>query len=73
MSINVKGVMACQRAQLRHIDTGGSIVNIASVAGKMGLEKGLAYVCSKHAVLGLTRVGAIDAGHRNVRVNAIAP
>lgn len=73
MSINVRGVMACQRAQLRHIENGGSIVNAASVAGKMGMPHVLAYTASKHAVIGLTRVAAVESGYRKVRVNAIAP
>lgn len=73
MNINVKGVMACQRAQLRHIEDGGSIVNAASVSGKMGIPHTLAYAASKHAVIGLTRVAAAENGHRRVRVNAIAP
>lgn len=73
MAINVRGVMACQRAQLRHIEDGGSIVNAASVSGKMGLPNVLSYAASKHAVIGLTRVAAAENGHRNVRVNAIAP
>lgn len=73
MAINVKGLMACQRAQLQHIESGGSIVNAASVSGKMGIRKALAYAASKHAVIGLTRVAAAENGHRNVRVNAIAP
>lgn len=73
MAINVKGLMACQRAQLRHIEDGGSIVNTASVSGKMGIPKALSYAASKHAVIGLTRVAAAENGHRNVRVNAIAP
>lgn len=73
MSINVRGLMACQRAQLRHIEYGGSIVNTASVSGKMGMPHTLAYATSKHAVIGLTRVAAAENGHRNVRVNAIAP
>ncbi|KIW98746.1 uncharacterized protein Z519_00409 [Cladophialophora bantiana CBS 173.52] len=73
MATNVKGIMACQRAQLRHVEDGGSIVNTASVAGKMGMPNMLAYSASKHAVIGMTRVAAIENGHRNVRVNAIAP
>lgn len=73
MKINVKGVMACQRAQLLHIEDGGSIVNAASVSGKMGIPQALAYAASKHAVIGLTRVAAVENGHRRVRVNAIAP
>ncbi|KAK4944565.1 hypothetical protein LTR10_015999 [Elasticomyces elasticus] len=59
MAINVRGVMACQRA--------------ASVSGKMGIPNALSYAASKHAVIGLTRVAAAENGHRGVRVNAIAP
>lgn len=73
MAINVKGLMASQRAQLQHIEDGGSIVNTASVSGKMGIPKALSYAASKHAVIGLTRVAAAENGYRNVRVNAIAP
>lgn len=73
MTINVRGLMACQRAQLRHIEDGGSIINAASVSGKMGIPKALSYAASKHAVIGLTRVAAAENGYRNVRVNAIAP
>lgn len=73
MRINVKGVMTCQRAQLRHIEDGGAIVNAASVSGKMGIPHTLAYAASKHAVIGLTRVAAAENGYRRVRVNAIAP
>ena len=73
MAINVRGLMACQRAQLRYIEDGGSIVNAASVSGKRGMPRVLAYAASKHAVIGLTRVAAAENGHRNVRVNAIAP
>ncbi|KIX98605.1 uncharacterized protein Z520_05906 [Fonsecaea multimorphosa CBS 102226] len=73
MAINVRGVMACQRAQLNNIEDGGSIVNAASVAGKIGIPHLLAYGASKHAVIGLTRTAATENGHRNVRVNAVAP
>lgn len=73
IAVNVRGLMACQRAQLRHIEDGGSIVNAASVSGKMGMPKALSYAASKHAVIGMTRVAAAENGHRNVRVNAVAP
>lgn len=73
MAINVRGVMACQRAQLRNIEDGGSIVNAASVAGKMGIPNLMSYGTSKHAVIGMTRIAATENGHRNVRINAIAP
>jgi NAD(P)-dependent dehydrogenase (short-subunit alcohol dehydrogenase family) len=39
----------------------------------MGMPHVLAYATSKHAVIGLTRVAAVENGHRNVRVIAIAP
>ena len=73
MRVNVKGVMACQRAQLRHVEDGGCIVNAASVAGKIGIPNAISYGASKHAVIGSTRVAAAENGHRAVRVNAIAP
>ena len=73
MRINVRGVMVCQRAQLRHIEAGGAIVNVASVAGKMGQPKSLSYTASKHAVVGMTRVAASEISTHGVRVNAVAP
>ena len=73
MRINVRGIMACQRAELRQIEDGGSIVNAASVAGIMGQPNAISYTASKHAVIGLTRVAAVESGYRNVRINAIAP
>ncbi|KAK5674813.1 hypothetical protein LTS10_012550 [Elasticomyces elasticus] len=65
MRINVKGIMVCQRAELRLIEEGGAIVNVASVAGKMGQPRSLSYTASKHAVIGLTRVAASENGSRN--------
>lgn len=52
---------------------GGAIVNTASLAGRMGMAQGSAYVASKHAVLGMSKCAAIEFGKYNIRVNAILP
>lgn len=73
MGINVTGVMYCMRAQLRVISPGGSIVNASSFAGLMGSPNYPAYTASKHAVIGLSKCAAREAGGRDVRVNSICP
>lgn len=73
MAVNARGLMACQRAELRVLEDGGSIVNIASISAKVGFPKAIAYAASKSAVLALTRVAAAEAGERKIRVNAVAP
>jgi NAD(P)-dependent dehydrogenase (short-subunit alcohol dehydrogenase family) len=52
---------------------GGSIVNIASVAGLSGVADRAAYNASKHGLIGLTRTLAVEWGGRGVRVNAVCP
>jgi 2-keto-3-deoxy-L-fuconate dehydrogenase len=52
---------------------GGAIVNIASVAGLVGLPNRAAYCASKGAVIALTRALAIDHVRQGVRVNAVCP
>jgi NAD(P)-dependent dehydrogenase (short-subunit alcohol dehydrogenase family) len=52
---------------------GGAIVNTSSINGLKGSRGQVAYVASKHAVNGMTQVTAKEWGHRNIRVNAIAP
>jgi NAD(P)-dependent dehydrogenase (short-subunit alcohol dehydrogenase family) len=77
MAVNVKGVQLCARAALRHFapasGESAAIVNIASVAGLVGIGWASAYCASKGAVVALTRQMAIDLGPRRVRVNAICP
>jgi NAD(P)-dependent dehydrogenase (short-subunit alcohol dehydrogenase family) len=52
---------------------GGSIVNVASVAGLLGVADRAAYNASKHGLIGLTRTLAAEWGGRGVRCNAVCP
>ena len=65
--------MRSMRAELKVLSQGGSIVNMASICGIVGLPGVGAYCASKHGVIGLTRVAVKEVGDRNIRVNAVAP
>lgn len=52
---------------------GGRIINIASQAAKSGFPHAAAYVSSKHGLVGLTRVAAIELGQHGITVNAVCP
>ena len=55
------------------IAAGGSIVNVSSLDGMVGSFHSMAYSASKAALINLTKSLANNFGHRNIRVNAIAP
>ncbi len=52
---------------------GGSIINISSIDGLIGMTGGAAYCASKFAVRGMTKVAAMELGPDNIRVNSIHP
>jgi NAD(P)-dependent dehydrogenase (short-subunit alcohol dehydrogenase family) len=75
MSVNVKGVFLGLRYVLPVMiaQQRGSVVNTASVAGLMASPGMPAYVASKHAVIGITKVSAAEVAKYGVRVNAVCP
>lgn len=74
LDINVRAMfLACGRYVDLHRDTGGAIVNIASMGGIMALPAAAAYITAKTAVVGLTRSVAVDAAPFGIRCNAVSP
>jgi 3alpha(or 20beta)-hydroxysteroid dehydrogenase len=73
LAINVRGVFLGIKHVLPLMPKGGSIVNSASTAALRASTGQVAYIASKHAVLGITRTAALEAAAREVRVNAICP
>ena len=72
-AVNVKGTFLCSRAAVRHMPSGGSVVNVASETAFTGSQGFAHYVASKGAVVSLTRALANELGARNIRVNCVAP
>ena len=74
-AVNVEGTLNMIAAVLPGMyEQGfGRIVNIASMAGEYGAPNKAAYVATKHAVLGLTKTVALEAGAHGVTCNAVSP
>lgn len=73
IDINVTGTALVTAAALDRMGRGGTIINTASIWGRVAEPRFGAYVASKHAIIGLTKTWARELGPRGIRVNAVCP
>ncbi|SKA47633.1 NAD(P)-dependent dehydrogenase, short-chain alcohol dehydrogenase family [Chitinophaga eiseniae] len=74
--VNLNGVfygMKYEIARMRRQDTGGAIVNVGSIMSQVGEIGIAAYTASKHGLVGMTKVAALENGTSNIRINTIGP
>ena len=75
-AVNIRGAFLCSQAAARQMikqGHGGCIINMSSASGKKPDPQGAAYCASKSAVIGFTRVLALELGQYGIRANAVLP
>jgi 3-oxoacyl-[acyl-carrier protein] reductase len=76
LDVHVKGTWLGTRAAaglMRELGSGGSIVNMSSISGKVGNAGQTNYSAAKAAIVGLTKAAAKEVGFAGIRVNALQP
>jgi 2-hydroxycyclohexanecarboxyl-CoA dehydrogenase len=75
LGVNLRGVLACTHAVLGSMQErgGGTIVNVASEAGRVGSQGSATYSAAKAGVIGFTKAIARESARYGVRCNAVAP
>ncbi len=75
INLNLKGAMICTKAVIGHMvsQKSGKIVNISSVAAKLGAPYSSSYAAAKSGIIGLTKSLALEVSNLGINVNAVAP
>jgi NAD(P)-dependent dehydrogenase (short-subunit alcohol dehydrogenase family) len=75
LRVNVLGMFLCMKAEIKAMLTRGSgaIVNMSSTAGLQGVAGLAPYCAGKHAIIGMSKVAALDYADKGIRVNVVAP
>ena len=73
LATNLTAVFRVTREAAPFLPSGGRVLNISSVLGRFGVAGMAAYTASKHGVIGLTRVLALELAPRQITVNALVP
>ena len=75
VDVNLSGVFYSLRAEVEAMlrGGGGSIINMASIYGLVGMPVNIAYTAAKHGVVGITRAAALAYAQQGIRINAVAP
>lgn len=75
IAINMRGVWLGMKTVIPQMvkQKKGAIVNTASILGLVGFAQAVAYTAAKHAVLGMTKVAAMEYAAQGIRINAVCP